>query len=160
MKTVSELVKKAIEHEVKAGAFYDKAAEMTNDDEARMVFLELVDIEDGHCLDLIKMFSENSSLSEFDINGYYENLCDSVKANIGIDELDAIKNSGLRDVLKMAVAFEQKAIQTYNGLYEHLEDDELKMFCAELLEEEKRHEKSLTTLLDNLDMDMEEHPAL
>jgi len=160
MKTVSDLVKKAIEHEVNASAFYDQAAEMTNDDEARMVFLELVDIEDGHCQDLIKIFSKNSALSEYDIQGYYEELSDSVKANISLEELRSIKNSGLRDVLEMAVAFEQKAVQTYSGLIEHLPDQELKMFCAKLLEEEKRHEKTLSTLLDNLDMDMEEHPAL
>jgi len=41
-----------------------------------------------------------------------------------------------------------------------LADNELKDFCAKLLEEEKKHEQSLTTLLDNLDMEMDEHPAL
>jgi len=116
MKSIIELIKKAIEHEVKASAFYDKAAEMTQDDEARMVFLELVDIEDGHCNDLIQMFAESGPMSEFDIKGYYENLMDSVETHIANKELKTIKNGGLHDVLRMAVKFEQTAVDTYTRL--------------------------------------------
>lgn len=160
MKTLLELVKQALEHEVKASAFYDKAAEMTDDDEARMFFLELVDIEEGHCLDLIRIFSKEGTIPENEIRSYHDELCESVQANIGMEEFATVKTGGLKEVLIMAVGFEQKAIQTYTGLYESISNQKLKGYCEKLLEEERRHEKTLTTLLDNLDMELEEYPAL
>jgi len=160
MEKVIELFKDALQHEVKSSVFYKKAAETTNNDESRMLLLELCTEEEDHTRHIIEETKNIPSLKDFDAKGYLKELESDMENIVSTDELETVKSGSMRDVLKLAVYIEENAVNKYKELAEHAEDEETKNFCLKLVDEEKKHLNSTTRMLESLDMDEEDRPAL
>ncbi|MBF0187177.1 MAG: ferritin family protein [Magnetococcales bacterium] len=160
MKNVDKLLKAAILHEVKAGAFYNRAAEVTNNDESRMLFLELAGMEDDHAGGLVKSAKKDPALQRLDAEAMLKDAMNSTEGKISKKEEDTISSGNLKEVLEMAIGFEKEAEETYRKMATKAKDDNFKAFCEQLCKEEAGHKNSLTTLLNNLDMDIEDRPAM
>lgn len=137
MRTAAEILKAAIEHEVKAGVFYNKAAELTNNDESRMVFLELIGMEDDHAKELVNMVKTSAFAVEFDAQAYLDELEENAENSVTVEETDLIKNGDMKAVLTMAIEMEEKATKNYEDLAASYTDPHVIGYCKKLAEEEE-----------------------
>jgi rubrerythrin len=159
MEETIKLIKKAIAAEVTASAFYTLASEVTQQDDTRMVFIELSTMEDDHAQELVNKFKGIFSAKEFDSQAYLDEL---IKKDEGVDveRTNLVKTGSMEEVLEFAIAMENNAKATYDKLADEVIDPTFKQYCMELAQEEVEHAKTLTNSLESLDMDMEDRPAL
>ena len=159
MEKTIQLCKDAIAGEVIASAFYSLAAEVTRNDEARMVFLSLSTMEDDHAQELVNKFSAANGVPDFNAQEYLDDL---IKQDSGIDveTTSIIRNGTPHQVLNLAISLENEAKDKYTQLANKAIDPELKKYCLELAKEEEQHALELTKTLDSLDMDSSERPGL
>ena len=159
MEEIIKLFKQAISGEVKASAFYSLASEITKNDEARMVFLNLSTTEDDHAQDLVNRFSSALGTNDFDGQAYLDQLIKE-DASVDVKETELIKNGTPQEVLELAISLENSAKSTYDLLADESIAPELKKFCLELSEEEEQHALELTNVLNSLNMDSDDRPGL
>jgi len=160
MTSTIEILKTALTHEVKASVYYNRASEITQDDESRAIFMELINFEDTHPLRLIEIAKEKNLAPDVDLKAYLKNLEDDTENTLSVEATELLKNGDMRAVLEFAIKMEVDAEATYRGLAEQIDDDQAKSFCLEIADEEKLHAKMLTQGLDSLSMDEEDRPAL
>lgn len=154
-----KLFKKAIASEIMAGAFYTQASETTQNDEARMIFLELASLEDDHAQELVNAFQKDVEKTVFDAQGYLDTLLKQ-ETPVNTEQSNTILNGTGKEVLSMAIDLERAAKELYDRLADEVVQPEMKRFCLELSKEEGKHLQQLTDLLDSLDMDPSERSAL
>ncbi|MBF0358233.1 MAG: ferritin family protein [Magnetococcales bacterium] len=159
MEETIKLVKKAIAAEVTASAFYSLASEATENDETRMVFLELSTMEDDHAQELVNKFKTLFSVSEFDGQAYLDELIKN-DAGADIEQTEIINKGTPRQVLELAISMENRAQETYATLADEVVEPTFKQYCLDLAAEEVKHALLLSSALDSLDMDIEDRPAL
>lgn len=160
METATDIFKQALRNEVHAAAFFAKAAEMTQDDASRMLFLELSGMEDHHASFLVEKGQNASCNHGFDMVAYLKELESSVDPVMTPEELETIENGDPKAVLRLAIGLESKALKTYAKLADEAIDLEVKSYCLELVKEEAGHSNALSKLLHSMDMDAEERPGL
>jgi rubrerythrin len=160
MGSATAIAKAVLRHEVKASAFYNLAAEITHNDESRMVFLELVEMEDGHTQELVKKITNTHFASDFDPQAYIRELEATVDTTIRQGDSRVVLEGDMKQVLEFAIAMEEEAVENYGKMAAHAENDDVKQFCEEQVVEEQSHIKSLRQLLQSLDMDAEDRPEL
>lgn len=160
MEKAIEIFKNALELEVEAGIFYEKAAEITEDDESRMVFLELSDMEDGHAHRIIERFKNTPFGQAFDADSWLEELERESEKNMEVKVSDLMDQGDMQAILKSAIKMEEEARDTYKRLSGSFSDPEDVAYCSDLAKEEQAHVNSLTQLLRSIDMDPEDRPEL
>lgn len=159
MEKAIEIFKNALELEVQAEIFYEKAAETTDNDETRMVFLELADMEGGHARHIVERFKDTDFGKLFDADAWLNELeTETAKLPIEIDAL--ITNGEMRAVLDFALKMETEARDSYQHLSEIFTDTDDRAYCADLAQEEQEHINAITQLRSSLDMEPEERPDL
>ncbi|MBF0446799.1 MAG: ferritin family protein [Magnetococcales bacterium] len=159
MEAKIKLFKKAIAGEVIASNFYSLASEITKNDEARMVFLELSGMEDGHAQTLVDHVKKTPEAEIFDAQAYLDDLIKKDDA-LSLDNTEVVRNGSLKEVLELAISLEHSAKDNYDQLADETIDPELKQFCINLSTEESNHARQLTNVLNSIDMDMEDRPGL
>ncbi len=160
MNPAVDILMSALRNEIKVAAYYTLAAEVTTDDEARMLFLEMVDEEEGHARALVTKFKGAPALQGFDVEAYVKELETSVDATLKRDESNLLLNGTMKQVLERAIEMEDNARVNYQSLMEHAETPEIKAFCEEQAREEEQHRLHLVRLLESLDMEPEDRPGL
>lgn len=160
MQKAIEIFKNALEQEVRSGIFYEKAAEIASDDEARMVFLELADMEGGHARRIVERFKNTDFGDAFAAEAWLEELERESADTIRMEADDLIAKGSMRDVLKFAIQIEEVARDSYQRLCDSFTDPDDKEFCGMLANEEQGHINAITQLLHSLDMDPDERPDL
>ncbi len=160
MEKAIEIFKNALELEVEAEIFYEKAAEVTDDDESRMVFLELSDMEDGHAHRIIERFKNTPFGQSFDADNWLEELERVSEKNMEVKVSDLIDQGDMRAILESAIKMEEKARDNYKRLSERFNYPDDIAYCADLANEEQKHVNSLIQLLRSIDMDPEDRPEL
>ncbi len=160
MQEAAKILKTALYNEVKSRIFYSKAADNTNDDESRMVFLELTSKEEDHAQLIIKRLEGTPYAREFDPQKYLEELQSSLENILSGYETESLISGDIKKVLKLAIKMEKSARDIYLNLEKKISSPEVKTMCHELANEEKEHLNSVTTMLLSLDMGEEERPAL
>ncbi len=160
MQDAIKFFKDALSSEVKAAALYELAAETTQDDESRMLFLKLVDMEEGHARVLANKVKNAPCGQEFDVDAYMKELESQVTPTLSDEERDIITKGTVHQVLEMAIDHELKARDTYQNLADEAVDPDVKSYCLEMVEEEQGHATSLRNLLTSLDMSPEDRPGL
>lgn len=158
--SVAQLFKTALFNEVKAGGFYNQAAEITKNDESRMVFLELSSEEDDHASNLIRKAKGISFPQKFDFEDYFKKLETCTECVIPQEELETLRTGDMKSVLELAGDLEKKSRETYLALEEKIEDTKMKLFCGELAKMEEEHLNSVNRMIYSLDMNQEERPSL
>ena len=106
MQATIQFLKDALRHEVKASAFYNKAAEVTRDDKSRMLYLELGGMEDDHASHLLDKINHTPYGKEFDADAFMRGLDNDLEAGISPAELQLIETGSLRQVLELAISLE------------------------------------------------------
>lgn len=160
MQKAIELLKNVLSHEVKSSVFYKKAAEITKDDESRMLFLELCSEEDDHARHLIEKMNDSPLFGDFNAKEYLKELESNMENSVSVEELQTLKTGNMKDVMDLVIFVEEKAYENYKNLADHAEDADIKSLCLKLAEEEKKHLNSATRMLESIDMDEEDRPAL
>ncbi|MBF0371071.1 MAG: ferritin family protein [Magnetococcales bacterium] len=160
METATDFFKAALRNEVKASAFYYKAADLARNDESRMLLLNFADMEDGHARDLLEKAAGAPCASDFDAKAYLKELEDNTDATISDDEMKIIQDGDMRAILEFGIRMEANAGENYKKLAAVATNDDVKAYCLELVKEEKEHENELVRLLNGLDMDDEDRPGL
>lgn len=160
MSAAVDVLKEALRNEARAAAFYELAAEVTQDDESRMLFLEMVDFEEGHARTLVERVGGSATFKGFDAAAYVKELESSVETTLKRTETDVIVNGTIRQVLELAIKMEQRAQETYETLAAHAENEEVESLCRDQAREEEQHARALHRMLGSLDMDEEDRPGL
>ncbi|MBF0271075.1 MAG: ferritin family protein [Magnetococcales bacterium] len=160
METVTDLIKQALRNEIHASAFFAKAAEMTKDDESRMLFLELGGMEDNHADTFVAKLKDSTCGQDMDLPAYLKELERSSGPVMTAEELAIIENGDARTVLRLAIDLETKAGQTYAKLADEIVDMDVKAYCLDLVRQENIHASALTKHLRSLDMEEEDRPGL
>jgi rubrerythrin len=159
MEKAIEIFKNALELEVQAEIFYERAAETTDNDESRMVFLELADMEGGHARLIVDRFKDTDFGKLFDADAWLNEL-EAETGKLPMEINDLIANGDMRSVLDFALKMETDARDNYQHLSEIFTDADDKAYCADLAKEEQEHINSITQLRQSLDMEIEERPDL
>ena len=160
MQAAIKFFKDALCHEVKASAFYNKASEITRDDESRMLFIKLAGMEDGHTNTLLDKVKDAPCGKAFDVDAFVKELEDNTTPAISTEEAKLIETGTLREVLAMAIEMEQQSIKGYVSLAQEAVDFDVKAHCQEMAAEERKHAQELTNLLNSLDMPEDDRPGL
>lgn len=160
MQTATEVLKNALYNEVKASVFYAKAAEITENDASRMVFLSLVNMEDDHARDLIQRTQGAPCSVGFDAKGYLAQLEATMESTLTVSDNEVLRTGTMEQVLDLAIQMETTSRDTYLDLSKQAENADVKAFCALLAKEEDGHVARLTRLRNSLDMDDDDRPGL
>lgn len=160
MQKAIEIFKNALELEVQAELFYEKASELTNDDESRMVFLELADMEDGHAHRIVERFKDTDFGKLFDADAWLVEVEREDNKILDVEAVDIIAQGDMKAILKYAITMEEEARDNYQRLSESFTDPDDVAYCSDLAKEEQSHVNSLHDLLRSIDMDPEERPVL
>lgn len=161
MQVTAELFKSALKHEVRAEVFFNQAAEITKNDESRMLFLELAGMEEDHIWRLISKTKSTPWPEEFNPERYVKLLESHIPQSIiSADETEILQNGDMKAVLELAIGMEKEAYETFVELAEKAASQEVKNCCRELSREEQKHLNSLTSLLASLDMDEDDRSSL
>ncbi len=160
MEKAIEIFKNALEMEVQAEIFYEKAAEVTEDDESRMVFLELSNMEDGHARKIVERFKETEFGRAFDADKWLAEVEREDDKILNVEIGDLFAQGDMRAILESAVKMEEKARDNYKSLSERFSDPDDIAYCSDLAAEEQSHINAIMRLLNSIDMEPEERPDL
>ena len=160
MQAAIQFFKDALQHEAKAVAFYERAAEITQNDESRMLFLKLIGLEEEHATVLLEKVKGAPCGKAFDVDAYVQTLEGSATDAISPEEAVVMASGSPHQVLEMAIRMEEQAVKNYEGLAQEATDMEVIAHCHEMAAEERKHANELTNLLHSLDMSEEDRPGL
>ena len=160
MQQTTELFKSALENEIKATVFYEKAAEATHDDSARMLFLELSSFEDGHVNRIIEVAHAHNLGDPDELKRFISQMEDDVESTLSVEESDLLDTGDLDAIFKFAVDIENKARQTYEDLAAQCDNKDFREFCEDMVAEETKHANQLEHERQSLQLDIEDRPPL
>ncbi|MBF0584711.1 MAG: ferritin family protein [Magnetococcales bacterium] len=160
MQAAIQFFKDALRQEVKASAFYNKAAEITRDDESRMLYLKLAGMEDGHTAQLLEKVRNAPCGRAFDVDAFVREVEAGADSAISPEEMQLIETGSIRQVLELAIQFENKACSNYENLARESTDLDVKAHCLDAVKEERSHVQELTNLLYSIDMSEDDRPGL
>ncbi|MEO5363497.1 MAG: ferritin family protein [Magnetococcus sp. DMHC-8] len=160
MQAAIQFFKDALRHETKASAFYTKAAEITRDDESRMLYLKLAGMEDDHANQLLEKVKNAPCGQAFDVDGFVRELENSTESSISPTDMHLIETGTMRQVLELAITYENQACKNYENLANETTDPDIKAHCLDAVKEERSHVRDLTNLLNSLDMADDDRPGL
>ncbi|MEZ4386725.1 MAG: ferritin family protein [Candidatus Krumholzibacteriia bacterium] len=160
MDSVVEIIKTAITNEVRAKTFYARAADIAQDGEAQMVFIELIEMEDQHARRLVDGFGAVLADAGVDGEAFLETLTADVEKTLETAQVKLLEDAELRPVIDFAIGMEKKARDTYLSLKNDVRGAALKTLCQDLADEEQRHSDQLTEARIGVDTPPEERPML
>jgi rubrerythrin len=160
MTDLIDVFKKALADEVKAAVFYKLAAETTEDDQARMVFLDLVGMEENHAKELISKVEGTSLLEGWNAEAYLRELESTTSITIFEDIAPIVRRGDTKTILELARNMEVKARQNYETLATESKEKSLRDFFSDMVNEENSHIKQMDFLLLSLDIDEQDKPGL
>jgi rubrerythrin len=160
MTELLNLYRDAIANEVKSRAFYALASEVTTDDAARMVFIELSEAETHHAEHLVEKAAASPLGTTWDAAAYLEELESTTTPTLAPAHQAIIRDGDMRAVLELAKEMEVRARNTYRGLLDGATDDDSRTFFGNMLAEEEQHLAEVERLLLSLDTPDDMRPAL
>ncbi len=160
MQSPLEAAKTALFNEMRARAFYDLAAETTSRDDARVLYMELSDLEREHAAELARRLRGQPFCRGFDPIAYVETLEGSLTATLSPTDEKVIREGDPKAVLKLAERLEIEARDDYRALAGAAEEPAVKMYYEELSRLEQHHFDELRKLELSIDMDPEARPEL
>jgi rubrerythrin len=160
MESIVEIIKMAIENEVRANVFYAKSSEITQDDASRMVFLELASMEDDHAQLLVKRFQSTLAEHGIDAGAFLLQTETDTSEVLRVEETELITNGEMRAVMEFAIKMEANARDSYLELAKRVTADDDRACFEDLAAEEQKHFDTLSKLRVSMDMPLDERPAL
>jgi rubrerythrin len=160
MPTDIHVVKKALYNEVRSQAFYRLAAELTDRDDTRMLFVELGELEQDHARQIAARIARPPLSLDFDARAYIDELEANVTVMVPPGDAATVRSGDVKAVLKLAKRLEVESRDAYRDLAKRTDRPALRAFCEELARLEEGHLEEIRRLERSLDMPEEERPAL
>jgi rubrerythrin len=160
MESAVDILKHAIENEVRARVFYQNASEISGDGEAQMMFLELIEMESGHARLLVDRFGEFMKSKGVDAGAFLDDLEANIERVLSDDEVKLLEDAEMAPVVEFAIQMEASARDNYIRLAKDMDDLKLLDLCRELADEEQGHFDMLSSLRTSMDTPPEERPGL
>jgi len=160
MEKVFDLVKLALDNEIRAKAFYEGASEITSDGESQMVFIELAGMEDQHAQLIVNRFGDIFQREGFDAAGHVQQAASNKALVMESEGGEVIKRGDMRSVVEFAIAKEIGARDNYRQLASQVNREEQRALCEDLATEEQKHHDLLSNLRISMDTPLDERPAL
>ena len=160
METVFDILRTAIDNEIKAQVFYAKASEMTEIGESQMVFLELTEMEKGHSQLLVERFADVFQEAGFDAEAYVEKREAETEEVLTLHENEILSRGQVHEALQFAIDLEAKARDAYLGLVERVPEEAKRDVLKELAAEEQMHYDMLSKALTSMDTPPEERTGM
>lgn len=160
MEKVFDLVRLALDNEIRAKAFYERASEITGDGESQMVFIELAGMEDQHAQLIVNRFGDIFQQAGFDAAGHVQQAASSHTPAVESKENAVIESGDMRSVVEFAIAKEIGARDNYHQLANQVSSEEQRALCDDLAAEEQKHHDMLSNLRVSMDTPLDERPAL
>ncbi|MBD3346376.1 MAG: rubrerythrin [Chitinivibrionales bacterium] len=159
MYNAAEIFQIGIEIEKNGKKFYKLAAEKTDDEDSRKLFLELADWEQGHVVlfenlksDLAKQEGNTNMLDpDEEVERYLKASADTHVFNINAD-MDSLVNScnTPQDILNLALRFEKDSVVVYTAMKDRVVESMGKEKVNKLINEEMLHVAFITKQLEIL----------
>jgi len=151
-----EIVKQSIKLELAGKGFYERAAEVTEDDRGKAMFARLAEEEDGHLEVIEEIFTAMASGEEWRVVADEEMhkkgpapLVAQLEAAIAKRGTDG-KHANGAAALKIAMEMERKAIAFFEDLLKKAKTPRARELAASLADEEKFHYDLLQYQYDNV----------
>jgi rubrerythrin len=141
--TPIKTIKSALLSEIKSRAFYRLAADLTNRDDSRALFLDLAEMERGHARQLSKRISEPPLKLDFDPFAYVAKWEKRISGSISPQDEKTVHEGDPKAVLKMAKRREADARDGFQDLAQEADDPLMRAFCADLSSAEQGHLEEL-----------------
>ena len=160
MESVVDILKFAIENEVKAKVFYTEASELATAGESQMVFMELIEMEDTHAQRLVDGFGDYMKGEGVDAVAFLAQLQANIANVLDGEQRKLLENAEMRPVIDFAIKMEEQARDKYLELAKRVEGEDLVKICNDLAKEEQDHCDLLTEARVGVDTPIDERPAL
>ena len=160
MDTVFDILRTAIDNEIKAQVFYAKASEITEVGESQMVFLELTDMEKGHSRLISERFADVFKAAGFDAEAYIEKREAETDDVLSLSENEILSRGQVQEALEFAIGLEEKARDAYLDLVERVPEEAKRDVLKQLAAEEQMHYDMLSKALVSMDTPPEERAGL
>jgi rubrerythrin len=143
MQTLLDAFKLALFNEVKARAFYRRAAEVTRYNDARLWLLSLAGLEEDHAHAIARRVGGDSFAAGFDARGYIDELQDTLDSVLTPEEEAVVLEGERSAVFDLAKSMELTASEIYHAMAEGIADPELAQFFFSLSRQERGHYEEL-----------------
>jgi rubrerythrin len=160
METVVDILRTAIDNEIKAQVFYAKASEFTEVGESQMIFLELTDMEKGHSRLILDRFADVFAAAGFDAEAYVAMHEAETREVLTLHENEILSRGEIREALQFAIGLEEKARDGYLDLVERVPEEAKRDVLKQLAAEEQMHHDMLSKALVSMDTPPEERAGL
>ncbi|MBI5136994.1 MAG: ferritin family protein [Nitrospirae bacterium] len=144
--TPAKTIKSALLSEIKSRAFYRLAADLTNRDDSRALFLDLAALEVGHARELAERASRPPLNLDFDPFAYVSKWEKQISGTLAPQDEKTVREGDPRAVLKLAKRREAEARDNYRELAQEADDPLMRAFCEELSRTEQAHLEGLRRL--------------
>ena len=136
---IRDVIEFALEREVMARRLYEQLASRTRQDDARMMFLELVTFEAEHVRIFARALSAEIKRLGFDVPSFLEKAEAKTFTMPGILDNQTLNTGALADVLPAAKSFEKGMAAFYTQVAGHSALPQVKEACLRLSAEEMSH---------------------
>ena len=136
---LDELLVEAMESEIKARDFYEKASTKSQSNAGKKLFMELAEFEQNHYERIKKIIELRKTNSNFHDMNLLQNI-PMVRSEIE-GEIEPNVNE-ITEIINLAIESEKNSYERYKKIAESLNEEGRKIF-NNLAEEEKKHQKIL-----------------
>jgi rubrerythrin len=141
-KKFKEIIKFAIDKEIKSYNFYTNASQVTKYSGAKDLFSDLAQQEVGHRKMLEKLDLKKIAQAKI------EKVPD-LKISDYIVDAEFKPDMPYADILRMAIKMEERALKLYNNMNKSNQDENLKKVFSLLSNEEAKHKLRLEKIYDD-----------
>ena len=141
-KKFKEIIKFAIDKEIKSYNFYTNASQVAKYSGARDLFSDLAQQEVGH-----RKMLEKLDLKKI-VQAKIEKVPD-LKISDYIVDAEFKPDMPYADILRIAIKMEERALKLYNNMNQSNQDENLKKLFSLLANEEAKHKLRLEKIYDD-----------
>ena len=141
-KKFKEMIQFAIQREIEAMDFYDKASKMVKHSGTKDLFLDFRKQEEGHKKKLEKVKAGKIVLGKIE-------KIPNLKISDYMVETELKPDIAYGDILRVAMKREERSVKLYTDLNEKNQDENLKNLFTFLIQEENKHKYYIEKLYDD-----------
>lgn len=150
MWTLTEVFKMALYNEVRSQLFYQKAAEITEQEESREWLACLATMEENHARQIAERIAKDGAAIGFDPVAYLDKLTANVHPSFFAEADEVLRHGDAEAVFEFAKEMERAARNTYEVLAEGTEVPEQRDFFLALARQEQGHHDELCRIEESL----------
>ncbi|HPR63419.1 MAG TPA: ferritin family protein [Thermoanaerobaculia bacterium] len=154
---IQELIEYAIEKEVMSRRMYETVAERCEDDEARMMILQLAGFEATHIDIFTRALEPEIKKLSFDVQNFIKD-CEIRPFRLSnVFDQSALDQAGLEEVLKVARGFEKSMSEFYGSIADTVPGETIKSMGKRLAGEELGHYEYISRIEGILGLSSDVH---